>query len=262
MIQAETDALFWGLRRLALQLTGERAEEAAALPTLRRLHSGLVALAAEVGGLLGRAELRHGAELAGLRDAIAAPGPPSPRPPRPLPAPPPRLEVGLAPGVALEAALVPPELTAPQDILGAVATPELHYIARWDHFAFRVGATVFHGNVGDFVYPGFPKKTARRRECRRPGCRGAGGGCRYYHDPARHPGARDIRDFGAEAWAPSGLSGGGRGRALGSRATLVGDLGTAAPEAVRRQLDLVAHELLCGLILAKYAPSPAGPTAG
>ena len=226
MIQAETDALFWGLRRLALQLTGERAEEAAALPTLRRLHSGLVALAAEVGGLLGRAELRHGAELAGLRDAIAAPGPPSPRPPRPLPAPPPRLEVGLAPGVALEAALFPPELTAPQDILGAVATPELHYIARWDHFAFRVGATVFHGNVGDFVYPGFPKKTARRRECRRPGCRGPAGGAgttttrpatpepetsgTSAPKPGRPPAS--AGEGGGGPWAPGPLSWGTWGR--------------------------------------------------
>jgi hypothetical protein len=116
-----------------------------------------------------------------------------------------------------------------------------------------VGAAVFHGNLGEVSPPGLPeKKGGRRRECRRSGCRGAAGGCPHYHDPARHFGARDVRDFGAESWAPAGLSGGGRGRALCSRATLAGDLGVATPAAIRRQMDLTAHEILCGVILAKY----------
>lgn len=263
----EAESLFWALHRVALSLCGELPSEGSAPPpeirgrplaALQRLHAGLADLTGRVGRLAATGGARRQAEQGALRAAIAAPGPPS-RPPAPPPGlsagPPPggRLEVALAPGIALEAVPVPPDLEDPRDIFDAVATPELYYIARWDHFAVRVGAAVFHGNLGNVSFPGLSEeKGGRRRECRRPGCRGAAGGCPRYHDPARHPGARDVRDFGAESWAPAGLSGGGRGRALCSRATLVGDLGAATSAAIRRQLDLTAHEVLCGVILAKY----------
>ncbi len=169
--------------------------------------------------------------------------------------------IALAPHISLDAAIIPKGLTSPRDILDAVSTPELHFIPQWDHFAVRVGAVVFHGNLGQ-VYPsggqGGERCPERVKECRlRKDCaRRVAGGCAYYHNPADVPGSRDVRNFMADSWvyvSAASRAGAHYGsRRFGSRGNLETDLrGISAGEA-RRHVDQTAHDILCAIILAKY----------
>jgi len=177
--------------------------------------------------------------------------------------------------ISLDAVLVPDELTDPREITAFVSTAELYYIRRWDHFAVRVGGVVFRGNVAK-IYSGRAgsargargRAAVRVAECRdRERCPRAS--CNYYHDPAWAPRdppevsaagwpkkPPDVRNFLAESWvyAPAGSRGGARhaARRFGSREALEADLLRVTPSAARLHLSQTAHDILCGLILAKY----------
>lgn len=206
------------------------------------------------------------ARVLGMDDAPRAPsgaGRPAPRPPqnetpRPeAPARPPRAAIQLDEQVTLDAVVVPDALREPRDILAAVAGPDLHYVPQWDHFAVRIGGTVFHGNVGR-VIPAGGAAPARVKECRlRGGCAKA---CAYYHDPAEHaaprPPRRDVRNFTADSWeyAPPALrhSARPRCRRIGSRDTLAVDLQTITAADARLFVAQATHDILCALLLSKY----------
>jgi hypothetical protein len=193
--------------------------------------------------------------------------PESPRLPSPSPGPSPpttrltRRTIALTDQISLDAVVIPDEVCDPREILAAVSTPELYYIVRWNHFAVRAGAVVFHGNVGR-VYPaGRPQRTpARVKECRRGGaCPSFFGGppCSYYHDPAEADGrAADVRNFTADSWlytpATSRHSARYGSRRIGTRDALESDLREISAGDARRHLAQTAHDIVCSMILAKY----------
>lgn len=176
-----------------------------------------------------------------------------------------RCRIELAEQVSLDAVIVPDSLEGSREILAAVGTSELYYIPQWDHFAVRVGAVVFHGNIGQ-VYSGGSRsaqKTPKRvKECRHhsdcPSLRG-GARCSYYHDPAEGH-SRDIRNFIADSWvyvsATSRHAARYGSRRIGSREALASDLQSITHVDARRFLAQTAHDILCSIILAKYVLPP------
>jgi len=182
-----------------------------------------------------------------------------------------RRKIFLADRVSLDATIVPETAKTPRDVFAAVTTPELYYIPRWDHFAVRVGAVVFHGNVGH-IYPASRGQRApeRVKECRRRGaCPSLQGGapCSYYHDPVeayadggaiRQP--QDVRNFIADSWvySPATPRYGARygSRRIGSRDALTSDLQEISAADARRFFAQTAHDILCSIVLAKYVLSP------
>jgi hypothetical protein len=177
-----------------------------------------------------------------------------------------RREVCLAGDITLEALYVPPEVVDAREVSQLVSTPQLYYIAGWEHFALRVGALFLHGAIGHIYTSEKERSPERVKECRRGAkCqrRGSGGHCRYYHDPALCPGSQDARNFMADAWLYNS-SVGGRGysarygsRRFGSYEFLEVDLRNMSPGDARRFLDQTAHDLLCAIVLAKYVTVPA-----
>lgn len=185
-----------------------------------------------------------------------------------------RAEIVIAGQISLNAILVPEGVSEPRDVAAYVASADLYYVPAWGHFAVRVGGVVFHGNVAT-IYPGRagagrsergpgvwtpdagpPQKgPARVSECRRG--RRCAGGCGYYHDPAAGGGGREVRNFVTDSWiyAPPGTRAAARcgTRSFGSRDFLEADLLRTTPRTARRHLAQTAHDIVCALILAKYA---------
>jgi hypothetical protein len=164
-----------------------------------------------------------------------------------------RREVAVAPGLSLEAIVLPDTLAGRDEVYARVRLPELYFVPRWGHFAARVGGTVFHGNVGE-VLLGDRGRPARVKECRRRGA--CPPGCAHYHDPARGGEKRDVRNFRAESWLYAAAEKRGRvrygARHVGARSQLGADLLTVSAAGARRRLDQTAHDILCALLLAKY----------
>lgn len=185
----------------------------------------------------------------------------------------PRCKIVMDDLVSLDAVIIPETLEDPREIFAAVTTPELYYIARWDHFAVRCGAVVFHGNVGQ-VYSaigGRPLRApVRVKECRlRGACPSLARGstapppCAYYHDPGECPGSKDVRNFVADSWVYTPVttrySARYGSRRLGSRDALRGDLQEISASDARRHLAQTAHDIICSVILAKYVLAPGNP---
>jgi hypothetical protein len=64
-----------------------------------------------------------------------------------------------------------------------------------------------------------------------------------------------VRNFEASDWLPPCAAfrpSAAGGKRLGSRTTLEEDLLVASPRDARRQLAQTAHDILCGVILAKH----------
>ena len=259
-IMEEADARLCSLRRLAGALA-ERAgprraapraahdERAAALEALRLLHADLLRLAAAVA-------------KSGAAEEARAPPPGRPRtwakpggwvePPRPQAAHRRAVAVGGS-GAAVDAVVLPEALRGRAEVYAQVVPGELYYVPSWGHFAFRLGSCVFHGNVGQIYPAGRGARAPQRlKDCRRPGCE-AGGGCPYYHDPARFPGAADVRNYAASSWEYSPPAAPLRpGRHFGSAPSLEADLRAAGAEEARCRLDQVAHDVLCALLLWRH----------
>jgi hypothetical protein len=173
-----------------------------------------------------------------------------------------RRNVPLAEGVSLEAQVIPAAVWDAREVYEKVGAGGLYYIAAWDHFAARCGPMVFHGNIGK-IYPvaehGAPRTPALVKECRSRGqcasLRPDGPPCTYYHDPLECPGSRDVRNFIADAflYLPPTVPGARRGRRIGSRDSLATDLADITASDARRFIAQTAHDILCSLLLAKYA---------
>lgn len=188
----------------------------------------------------------------------------------PAPFHPARRMVKVVGDVAVEATVISTGLVAAEDILAAVAPGELYYVPHWNHFAVRIGQCVLHGNLGK-IYRGPPPRSAgpvardppeHVKECHRAKCRGDAG-CRYYHDPARFPGAGNVRNFMADSWlyAPSASPSRFGTRRIGSSDCLEADLRVVQVEEARQFLDQTAHDLICSIILWHYVVRPSGHTA-
>ena len=186
---------------------------------------------------------------------------PPPEPARsapPRPNPPERRMVMLGEGVSLDARIVPETIKDPRDILAAVSTPELYYIPRWDHFAVRCGAVVFHGNVGRIYPPAGRLSIENVKECRhRSRCPSLAGpkaaACSYYHSPGECPGSRDVRNFIADSWVYDHGNGARYGsRQIGDRESLCGDLQRISETDSRRHLAQTTQDILISIILEKY----------
>lgn len=167
------------------------------------------------------------------------------------------------PAITLEAIVVPKELNTTREILSSVTGHELFYIPQWNHFAARVGGTVFHANVAH-IYSRLGERRQGRnrarpervRECDRASC--GRRSCRYYHDPEGFPNSRDVRNFTAESfiYAPPTMSPRGTGilRRFGSASSLDIDIKLISPDEARLFVHQVSHDILCALILCKYVP--------
>lgn len=215
------------------------------------------------------------------------------------------------------------------EIMAAIAGPQLYFVARWNHFAVRIGKSVFHANLGKiyrrgafvkrrptindtpgmhargeysadtrrprsgppsgpegknvnawqpesdndarsaapdkphpgrlawqtdaptWFKPGQQLKPERVKGCNRVACDMQT--CRFYHDPALHPGSRDVRNYMAESFAYTPFVDGNIwARRFGSNENLDADLRLIGAGDARLFRDQVAHDILCALILDKY----------
>lgn len=162
-------------------------------------------------------------------------------------------------GLELDAVVVPNHLASPSAIFGAIVTSELHFIPQWGHFAARVGATVFHAGLGDVLSP--DEKPVRVKDCRRgarcPSLGRADVACNYYHNPELCPGSRDVRNFGPYDRLYAPLTRESQmavdPRRFGSGRDATSDLERVGKRDARRFKEQVAHDMLCVLLLEKYA---------
>ncbi len=148
----------------------------------------------------------------------------------------------VTPGVFLEATVV--------TSFGQVAqNGTLFYIAHCDHFAIRLNGKLFHGNVGCILPP--DRALERVRDCRRQPCNDSP--CDFYHDPIKHAGRKDRRNYVASSWQYTSTdtrrAGDTRGRKLGSCDCLNADLAQISAEDAERFKDQTFHDLLCALCL-------------
>ena len=168
--------------------------------------------------------------------------------------------------ITIEAIVVPAGLVTAEEILAAVAPGDIYYVPHWNHFAVRIGPCVLHGNVGK-IYRGPPPRSAgpvaldspeHVKECRRAKCRGDAS-CRYYHDPARFPGACNVRNYIADSWLYAGSASPSRlgARRIGSADCLEADLRVLQAGDARQFLDQAAHDLICSIIIWHHVLRPA-----
>ena len=122
---------------------------------------------------------------------------------------------------------------------------------------------MFHGNVGEHLEARGKEKNNDRKEkhnvrtttCRNGGC---GGTCPFYHDPARFPGSREVRNFTSSSWLYTpGRDGASSGRRIGAATRLADDLATMRAQDVGLIADQAMSITLLALIAKKYR-APAG----
>lgn len=127
-------------------------------------------------------------------------------------------------------------------------TGDVYYIPACDHFAVRLNGKLFHGNIG-VVYTN-DRLLERVRDCKFIPCNNDP--CDFYHDPCKHAGRKDKRNFVASSWVYCGDSrriNDTRGRRLGSRDSLASDLAQISNEEASKFKDQAFHDLLCALLL-------------
>ncbi len=147
--------------------------------------------------------------------------------------------IEIAPGIKLTA--------IPVQTFSQVGEGQLYYVQTADHFALRLAGKLLHGNIGMIINgERLPEKI---KDCRYDTCNDTN--CEYYHDPIRFPGKKDHRNYVTNAWTytPPDQRKHNRGRNLGSRQFLAGDLAAMTGEMNRRYTDQVFHDLLCVLLM-------------
>lgn len=132
------------------------------------------------------------------------------------------------------------------------ADGQLYYNSSADHFAFRLGGQLFHGNIGTiYVDEATPVRVKK--------CRHGSGNCRrvncdYYHPPNSARPSREYRNFVAGSWlySPAKSQSRQRNRHFGSRPNLDIDINELEREDIDRFHDQAMHDLLCSMILYSY----------
>lgn len=136
-----------------------------------------------------------------------------------------------------------------QSFTQVTSNGELYYIPHCDHFAVRINGKLLHGNVGS-IYPA-DKSPERIKECRFIPC--GNENCEFYHDPYKHVGRKDRRNYTTMSWlyvpADARRTNDNRGRRIGNRDSLAGDLATCSPEEASKFRDQAFHDLLCALLV-------------
>lgn len=137
---------------------------------------------------------------------------------------------------------------------GVTTNGDLYYIESCNHFAFRVSGVLFHAGIGDIYTT--ESEPVKIKECKY-GDKCNRHDCTYYHDPIRCDNSRDIRNYVANSWlyAPPGslLRTRKTSRVFGSRQFLDSDVSGVDGEDIRRFMDQSSHDILCSLILSRYA---------
>lgn len=129
----------------------------------------------------------------------------------------------------------------------------LYYVVQCGHFAVKISGVLFHAGIGEIytvdMEPVKIKECKYGEKCNRVDCT-------YYHDPLRCPQSRDIRNYVANSWlyaGPGSLMRARRtARNFGSISNLDADLALMEPEDVRRWMDQIAHDIVCGLVLSRF----------
>ena len=132
---------------------------------------------------------------------------------------------------------------------------KLYFIPEMGHFAIKINDTVFHGNIGKIYNnqkdPVKVKACKFQANCNKPDS------CMYYHDPLKYPGRKDIRNFAANSWMYIEPTANQRDphriRRFGSRDNIAIDIIHITKEEIDRFNDQVFHDILCMLVLKKYA---------
>lgn len=192
--------------------------------------------------------------------------PPAPPPAAGLAPPRPVERVDVAPGIQLEACIIPriaggaPPIIA-EAVCAQVRTPQLHYYPPWGHFLLRVGSVVLHGGIGE-VFDDRRKSKSARRQVRTTACRNAdcsGKTCPFYHCPAAFEGSREVRNYSQNSWlySPDFDSPDAKPvRRLGSASRLPTDLKTMRPQDAVLLADQAMMSLLLALVACKYRAAP------
>ena len=94
-------------------------------------------------------------------------------------------------------------------------------------------------------------------ECRRRAC-DAHASCHYYHDPEYYPGTAETRNFMADSWRYTPAASPARygARRIGSSEFIEADLQAINNDEAGRFVDQTSHDILCSLILLRYAIEP------
>jgi hypothetical protein len=133
---------------------------------------------------------------------------------------------------------------------------EVYYVDGANHFAFRLGGRLFHGNIGtiytDEKSPEKIKDCKFGDACVKQEC------CKYFHNPRRSAGSRDIRNYVASSYVytppDSVYKNRLRSRRFGSRPYLDVDIAGLSEEEITRFHDQAMHDLLCSMLLSRSYP--------
>ena len=133
----------------------------------------------------------------------------------------------------------------------------LYYIENHNHFAFKIGGLLLHGNIGKIFTnarePTKIKSCKYKNQCVKPSCE-------YYHDPIINAESKDYRNFISTSFVYSAPTSVYRGKnkssRFGSRENLGNDISELTDEDVDRFYDQTMHFVLCSIILRHfYKPS-------
>jgi len=128
---------------------------------------------------------------------------------------------------------------------------ELYYIEPNNHFAFKLGGIMFHGNIG-IIYSE-EKNPEKVKDCKFATNCVKHEKCNYYHDPLKFPTSKDYRNFVANSfiYTPIDMRQKNRpvNRRIGSRDHLDMDVIGLQEDEVGRFNDQVMHDVLCALIV-------------
>ncbi len=117
----------------------------------------------------------------------------------------------------------------------------LYYVKTCDHFAVRISEHVFHGHVGiifsDEPNPGKVKECKYNSVCSRLST------CGYYHDPLKHIGSADHRNFVINTYSTKNK------KHFGSIDRLESDVTMVTAEEISRQHDFTMHNILVSMVL-------------
>lgn len=134
-------------------------------------------------------------------------------------------DVSITPTMSLSAISV-------RNISDVVADGRLYYVHDTKCFAIQIAGKVYRGNVGKVFAPG-EKSPYKVKECRFGNKCTRINECEYYHGPP------DVRNYVST-------------RRFGNLDTLDVDMMKMGPEDIKRNSDLLMHDILCDLLLQKY----------